>query len=120
MVETDTSLAFAAAREEAPAIEILVNFGAITGRTVMLAEIDRLAGWLLDEVGSVTVIAEDRHQIGRMAEGSVHQVRIDVNEGDAPAGPAERRELEQRLLERVDYWVRRCRADRHVDLADFD
>jgi hypothetical protein len=112
--------AFVAAPEEAPGIEIRVRFGALTGRTVMLAEIDRLAAWLLDEVGAVSVVAEERHEIGRRAEASVHQVRIDVSEADVPAAPAERHELEQRILEHVDYWVRRCFADRHADLVDFD
>jgi hypothetical protein len=115
----ESSVSFVAGRERPAAIEIIVNFGAYTGRTVMLGEIDRLSAWLLDEVAAVTVIAEDRHQIGRVAQGSVHQVRVEVSEGDAPSAPARREELEQRLLERVDDWARRCRTDRHVDLADF-
>jgi hypothetical protein len=113
-------IAFVASPEEAPGIEIRVPFGALTGRTVMLAEIDRLAAWLLDDVGAVTVVAEDRHEIGRTAEAAVHQVRIDVSEANVPPAAAERRELEQRLLERVDYWVRGCFADRHADLGDFE
>ena len=118
--QVDSKLAFVAAPEEAGGIEIRVPFGALTGRTVMLAEIDRLAAWLLDDVGSVTVVAEDRHEISRRAEVSVHQVRIDVHKEDVPAGAAERQELEQRLLERVDYWARRCFADRHAALGDFE
>jgi hypothetical protein len=115
----ESSVAFVAAREHPAAVEIIVNFGAYTGRTVMLAEIDRLSAWLLDEVAAVTVVAEDRHQIGRVAQASVHRVRVEVSEDDVPPAPAGRRELEQRLLERVDYWARRCRAERHVELADF-
>ena len=113
--EAPSNLAFLATPEEAPAIEIHVNFGIFAGRTVMLSEIDRLAGWLLDEVENVTVIAEDRHQIGRTSEGSVHQVRVEIAEADAPTGVT-RSELESRLLERIDYWVRLCIADRHGDL----
>jgi hypothetical protein len=116
----ESRFAFIAAPEEAPGIEIRVPFGALTGREVMLAEIDRLAAWLLDDVGAVTVVAEDRHEIGRRAEASVHQVRIDVSEADVPSAPAERRSLERRLLERVDHWMRRCFADRHADLVDFE
>src|SRR5262249_36851228 len=118
--QLESRLAFLAAPEKAPGIEIRVPFGAMTGRTVMQAEIDRLAAWLLDEVGAVTVVAEDRHEIGRTAEAAVHQVRIDVSGADVPTAPAEKRKLEQRLLERVDYWVRRCFADRHADLGDFE
>jgi hypothetical protein len=117
--QLESGLAFVSAPEDAPGIEIRVPFGALTGRTVMLAEIDRLAAWLLDEVGAVTVVAEDRHEIGRNAEASIHQVRIDVSEADVPTAPTARQELERRLLERVDYWVRRCFADRHADLIDF-
>jgi hypothetical protein len=117
--DVSASLAFVAPPERA-AIEIRVNFGAFTGRNVMHAEIDRLASWLLDELAKVTIVAEDRHEIGRTAEAWVHQVRIDIAEEDAPAMPAERSELEQRLLERVDYWLRLCRADRHVDFTEFD
>jgi hypothetical protein len=113
--EAPSNLAFVAMPEEAPAIEIHVNFGIFAGRTVMLSEIDRLAGWLLDEVETITVIAEDRHQIGRTSEGSVHQVRVAVAEADAPAGAA-RVELENRLLERIDYWLRLCIADRRGEL----
>jgi hypothetical protein len=117
--DASSSLAFIAPPDRS-AIEIRVNFGAFTGRNVMHAEIDRLAGWLLDEIDKVTIVAEDRHEIGRAAEGWVHQVRIDVSDEDAPAAPAERSELEQRLLERVDYWLRLCRSDRHVDFTEFD
>lgn len=121
VVATDapSGLAFVSPPERA-AIEIRVNFGAFTGRNVMHAEIDRLASWLLDEIDKVTIVAEDRHEIGRAAEGWVHQVRIDVSEEAAPAAPADRSELEQRLLERVDYWLRLCRQDRHVDFTEFD
>lgn len=118
--EAQSNLAFVAMQEEVPAIEIHVNFGIFAGRTVMLSEVDRLAAWLLDEVEAVTVIAEDRHQIGRKGEGSVHQVRIEVSQADAPAGASARQELEQRLLERIDYWGRLCIADRHGELWETD
>ncbi len=115
--DAQSSLAFVATPDEPAAIEIRVNFGIFAGRTVMLAEIDRLAAWLLDEVEAVTVIAEDRHQIGRTGEGSVHQVRIEVAEANVPGGAAGRRELEDRLLERIEYWVRLCIAERHSELG---
>jgi hypothetical protein len=115
--DAQSSLAFMGTPEEPPAIEIRVNFGVFAGRSVMLAEIDRLAAWLLDEVEAVTVIAEDRHQIGRTGEGTVHQVRIEVAETNVPGEAAERSALENRLLERVDYWVRLCIAERQGELG---
>jgi hypothetical protein len=107
-------LAFIAAPDE-PAIEIRANFGVFAGRAVMLSEIDRLAAWLLDEVDAITVIAEERHEIGRTGEGSVHQVRIELSQEQVPAAASEREELERRLLERVDYWLRLCIAEREGD-----
>ena len=53
-------MAFTVDRQDAPALEVRVNFGVFAGRAATAAEIDRLAEWLLDEVGSVSIIAEER------------------------------------------------------------
>jgi hypothetical protein len=100
------------------AIEIRVNFGLFGGRDVTGWEIERLAPWLLDEVDAFTAIAEHRHQIGRTAQGAIHQVRIEIAKEHAPETDAERRDLEQRLVERLDHWVRGCFADRHNELNE--
>lgn len=109
-------LAFAAAERVAPGLEIRVNFGVFAGRTVTSAEIDRLAEWLLDEVDAVTIVSEERHEIGKTAEASAHQVRIEFAADRLPADPAKRHTLEERCLERADYWARTCIADRHIEL----
>ena len=96
---------------DAPAIEVRVNFGVFAGRAATPAEIDRLAEWLLDEVGEVSIIAEERHEIDAHAEASVHLVRIEVVDG----GRLERGELEQRIVERAEHWARSCVAERHLD-----
>src|ERR1700679_2196471 len=93
------ALAFVNNEHEHPAIEIRVNFGIFAGRTVTPAEIDRLSKWLLDEVENVTIISEDRHDIGKGAEASVHQVRIEVARAASPANGTDLRELEERCLE---------------------
>ena len=103
-------MAFVVDRRDAPAVEVRVNFGVYAGRAATPAEIDRLAGWLLDEVGAVSIIAEERHEIDEHGEASIHQVRIELEAGDA--------ELEQRILERAEYWARLCVADRHAELTD--
>jgi hypothetical protein len=108
------TLAFIVEERQAPAIEIRVNFGVFAGRMVTSAEIDRLAEWLLDEVGGVTIVSEDRHEIGKEAGASTHQVRIEVGGPSAPVDRGEFRQVEQRCLERTDYWARTCIADRHV------
>ena len=108
-------LAFVADERVAPALEICVNFGIFAGRPVTSAEIDRLAQWLLDEVEAVTIISEERHEIGKAAEASAHQVRIELDEDGVPAGAEAREKLEERILERVDYWARTCIAERHSE-----
>ena len=92
-----------------------MNFGVFAGRTVTSAEIDRLARWLLDEVEAVTIISEDRREIGKAAEASAHQIRIEFAETDVPTDTRSRERLEKRALERADYWARTCIAERHAE-----
>lgn len=115
---TQPELAFTVREHDAPAIEVLVNFGVFAGRAATPAEIDRLSEWLLDEIGEVSIIAEERHEIDAHTEASVHQVRIEVASDDTPADPFSRRELERRVVERAEHWARSCVAERHADIAD--
>jgi hypothetical protein len=101
------SVAFIPAKE-AFGIEIVVNFGLVAGRAATHAEIDRLAEWLLDTVDAVTIVGEERHEIGAGAEGVVQQVRIEVAEGAVPDDASARGALEERLLERAEHWARGC------------
>ena len=114
----DPTMAFTVHRHEPPAIEVRVNFGIFAGREATPAEIDRLADWLLDEVGDVSIISEERHEIDAHVEASVHQVRIEVSADDVPADPAARAAIEERILERAEHWARQCVADRHAEVAD--
>jgi hypothetical protein len=101
---TDSTLAFAVDGE------VRVNFGIFAGREATPAEIDRLAEWLLDEVGEVSIVSEERHEIDTHGEAVVHQVRIEVEHRDG--------ETEQRILERAEHWARLCVAERHADVTD--
>jgi hypothetical protein len=114
----DPTMAFAAERDDPPAIEVRVNFGVYAGREATAAEIDRLAEWLLDEVGEVSIISEERHLIDPKAEASVHQVRIEVAADRAPEDPQERNEMEQRIVDRAEHWARLCVAERHAEITD--
>jgi hypothetical protein len=114
----EPSMAFAVHEHDAPAIEVRINFGIFAGRDATGAEIDRLAEWLLDEVGEVSIISEERHEIDANVEASVHQVRIEVAAGDVPADPAERAAIEARIVERAEHWAHVCVAERHVEIAD--
>lgn len=114
----DFPLAFGVHRQDSLGLEICINFGVLAGRGPSPAEIDRLADWLLDEIGSVSIISEDRHEIDAHAEAAVNQVRIEVPSERVPADFDERRLLEERLLERAAHWTRLCVADRHVETTD--
>jgi hypothetical protein len=111
-------MAFAVQQQDAPAIEVRINFGIFAGRDATAAEIDRLAEWLLDEVGEVSIISEERHEIDARVEASVHQVRIEVATDRVPGDPAERAAIEARIVERAEHWANLCVAERHVEIAD--
>jgi hypothetical protein len=123
MDAAEPSAVFVVAPHEQPAIEIRINFGIYAGRDVTSVEIDHLAEQLLDKVDGVTIVAEERHEIGHgrestLVEASVHQVKIEVDALRAPTDAKARREIEIQLLERADYWLRLCVADRHGDTAE--
>ena len=111
--ELDPTLAFVVEQPQ-PGIEVRINFGVLAGRNATPAEIDRLAEWLLDEVGEVSIIAEERHEIDARVEASVHQVRIEVAPESLPTDPFRRRSLEQRLLDRASHWARLCATERRA------
>lgn len=111
-------MAFVVRQHEAPAIEVRINFGIFAGRDATPAEIDRLAEWLLDEIGEVSIISEERHEIDAKVEASVHQVRIEVAADRVPADASERAAIEQKILERAEHWAKACVADRHAEISD--
>jgi hypothetical protein len=96
-------------RSAKPELAVHVNFGVFTGREATLAEIDRLAAWLLDRVPHVTIVSEVRHEIDRHSEAAVHQVRIEVPPSDGVEPPAE---LEGWVVGQAERWARHCVADR--------
>jgi hypothetical protein len=114
----DPTMAFAVHGHEPPAIEVCVNFGIFAGRAATRAEIDRLAEELLAEVGEVSIISEERHEIDAHVEASVHQVRIEIASDRVPADAAERAATEERILERAEEWARVCIGERHAEVAD--
>src|SRR5919108_6419609 len=86
-------LAFAVHEHEPPALEVRVNFGMFAGREATPAEIDGLAASLLDQVGAVSIVAEERHEIDDHSEAAIHQVRIEVGTEALPAEPQRPGEL---------------------------
>ena len=111
-------IAFCVSRHERPALEVRVNFGVFAGRRVTPAEIDELGRFLLDEIGAVTIVAEDRYELDPSLETSVHIVRIELAARQIPANDLDRRRLEHTLVERAEQWARACIADRSAPGLD--
>jgi hypothetical protein len=107
----DFSVAFPVKEHDPPALEVRINFGLLTARAATPAEVDRLAALLLDEVGEVSIICEDRHEIGGGVEASVQMVRVELptHIDDDHA---------QRIVDRCDHWARLCASERHLDVAE--
>lgn len=87
--------------------DIRVNFGVFAGREATQAEIDDLAKSLLDELPTVTIVAEQRTIADRETEASVHQIRIDLDGADS-----------QRPLLLAEQWAEACVAERHAEISE--
>jgi hypothetical protein len=112
-----STIAFAVHEHEPPALEVRVNFGIFAGREATPAEIDELATQLLEKVGSVSIVSEERHEIDTHSEAAVHQVRIEVRADSLPEERRSREELAGRVIETAERWAGDCIADRHVELS---
>jgi hypothetical protein len=117
-MSTEPQLAFYQRQPEPPGLEVRVNFGIFAGRVATAAEIDELAQALLTKVGEITIIAEDRHEVGEGSEASLHQVRIDIDPEHIPDDEHEADVLAGRIVEAAESWARDCVADRRVEIAE--
>jgi len=97
---------------------VLVNFGVFAGRGATAAEIDELAQALLPKVGEVSIVAEERHEIGEESEASVNQVRIQVAADQLPDDEHELDVLCGRLVEAAESWARGCISERHAEVFE--
>ncbi|HKD34945.1 MAG TPA: hypothetical protein VKB73_16025 [Gaiellaceae bacterium] len=103
---------------EPPGVEVRVNFGVFAGRRATPAEIDDLAAALVPKVGEVSIVAEERHEIGDGTEASLNQVRIEVASDQLPDDERELDMLCGRLVEAAETWARGCIADRHAEVSE--
>jgi len=117
-MDEEPQLAFYRRRPEPPGLEVRVNFGIFAGRPATAAEIDELAQGLLSKVGEISIVAEDRHEVGGDSEASLHQVRIDVDPEYLPEDEHEADVLAGRIVEAAESWARDCVADRHAEIAE--
>jgi hypothetical protein len=114
----EPELAFCVREVEPPGVEVRVNFGVFAGRGATPAEIDDLAAALVPKVGEVSIVAEERHEIGEEAEASLNQVRIEVAPDHLPADERELDILCGRLVEAAESWARACIAERHAEISE--
>src|SRR3954469_1509616 len=117
-MDIEPQLAFYRRSPEPPGLEVRVNFGIFAGRAATAAEIDELAQALLTKVGEISIVAEERHEIGEDSEASLHQVRVEVDPEYIPADEHDADVLAGRIVEAADSWARDCVADRRVEIGD--
>lgn len=117
-MRAEPELAFCVREVEPPGVEIRVNFGVFAGRRATPAEIDELARSLLPKVGEVSIVVEERHEIGEEAEASLNQVRIEVSPDHLPDDVHELDQLRGRLVEAAETWARGCIAERHAEVSE--
>jgi len=117
-MNANPAIAFAVQEHEPPALEVRVNFGMFAGRDATAAEIDELADALLEQVGAVSIVSEDRHEIDEHSEAAIHQVRIEIS---PDALPTERQQLEElgvRVVVAAEQWAAACIAQRHAEISE--
>ena len=110
-------IAFVAEPREGAAVEVRVNFGIFAGRDVTRAEIDDLTTLLLEEVPEVSIVSEERHEIDRDVEVSVHQVRIEVARDVVPE-ETDVSTLATRVTALAERWAESCIAERHAEISE--
>jgi hypothetical protein len=114
----EPALAFRNEEFAAPGLDIRVNFGMFAGREATPAEIDELAAALLQDVRDVSIVAEQRHEIGEGVEAAVHQVRIEIADEDLPWAESDRDAVADRLVDAAERWAEACIADRHAEVSE--
>ena len=90
-------------------IEVVVNFGIVTGREATQAEVDRLARAIQPQVERLAIVAARRHEYADTSDTVVHQVIVQAS---GPDGAAER------IRTMCEAWAADCAADRRLDALD--
>ena len=106
----DDAIAIVQPSDDSGALQVSVNFGILAGRTATPAELEELGRRLVMETGEVSVIAEERIELGTHSEAELHQVRIELD--GAPLD----NDLRARVVATAERWARSCAADRHIDV----
>ena len=101
-----------------PGLELQVNFGIFAGRDATSAELEDLAKLLVPQVGEVSLVSEERHEVADGTEIVLHQVRIEVPSDRVPDDDVARGALEDKLVATAEFWTRACVADRHAEISE--
>jgi hypothetical protein len=118
MAGANPTLAFAVHAHEPPALEVRVNFGMFAGREATPAEIDDLAASLLEQVGAVSIVSEERHEIDEHSEAAIHQVRIEIDQESLPVDRQALEELGVRVVVAAEQWAQACINERHTEVSE--
>src|SRR5690349_860422 len=92
----------------APALQFLVNFGVVTGREATGNDIRKLSEALLDILPAVTILSEDRFEVGERSRADLHEVRVEVAHEALPQDESDIEALRARLSEAIRDWARAC------------
>jgi hypothetical protein len=114
-MQVEEAIAFAVPQDPA-GLEIRINFGVFAGRHATSAELDELGRLLLPEAGEVSIIGEERHELGVGAEVVLHQVRVAVPPDAVPDDNAE--QFSERLVTLAEIWARQCINERHAEITE--
>jgi hypothetical protein len=104
-VDMNSTIAFVRS-DAVGAIEIVVNFGPLTGREATLAENDRLARRLLAITDHVRVHAVRTHDMSDETETIVHQVVVEAEAGQDEAGT---------IRDACEAWAVECAEERSLE-----
>ena len=116
-MQVERAIAFAVEQEPA-GLEIRINFGVFAGRDATTAELEELGKLMQPEVGEVTIVGEERHDLTEDAEMVLHQVRVAVPPDAVPAAQAERKPFCERLVTLAEIWARQCINERHAEMTE--
>ncbi|HSK17281.1 MAG TPA: hypothetical protein VK915_14080 [Gaiellaceae bacterium] len=105
-MSSQPELVFVADGEGDSALALVVNFGVYAGREATPAEIRRLAGSLLERLEAVEIVSENRYEVSREAEATVHRLRVEVASADSARVGS--------LREAVAAWAADCIDERRV------
>ena len=91
-----------------PALAVLVNFGVVAGRKPTRRELEELAGMLRELVPALTIVDEQRFEVGETTDVLLEEVRIEVPEAAVAMTGADPLHLRAQIVEIAGAWVSGC------------